>query len=84
MKAIENLVAAEQAVTDTHESAAKERAALEAQISERIREVEVRRTAAFRAATKAGWTTKDLRGIGITAPAATRTSRSNSTRENES
>lgn len=69
LRAIQTLVEARQNVHDVRETAARERAELEAQIKQRIADAERADRKAYSNAKKGGWSVQELRKIGFPEPA---------------
>lgn len=68
IEAVRALAQSRQDLADERAQSDRERAALESQIKERLREFEALDVKAYSAATSAGWTPEELRKIGFTEP----------------
>lgn len=75
ISAIQSLAEARQSLKDVTEQADRERAELEARISEIVNEAERADRALYRNALKLGWTPTELKDIGFTEPPRARPAR---------
>ena len=83
LDAIRRAVEARQSLTNVHDQAQQERAALEAEISARIRDAETKDARAYSAALQAGWSAAELKKIGLSEPDKKRRTRRRAPRSTE-